>query len=296
MSKEISENQLPQSVSEELGLVIEALHERHIQNSRIWYPHEFIPWSKGRDFAANEGWNPDEYPIEDGARSALFVNLLTEDNLPYYTETLLQMFGPEHPFRDWIGRWTAEENRHSTVIRSWIDITRALDSRELEDARMAQMTNGKVPQPPNAYEAIAYVSFQELATQIAHRNTAKHLIDNAGKKIMARVAGDETLHHIFYRDLASSMIEIEPEKMVLAIAKQLRGFSMPGTGIRDFDVHQRKISELGIYDLRQFKSGVVEPTLEAWNFWDIPSSSEIDAAKRSVERRLKTLGKMALLQ
>src|SRR5207249_10276186 len=93
--------------------------------------------------AGSEGSAP---PFPDAVRSALFVNLLTEDNLPHYFETINRVFADE-AWREWARRWTAEEMRHSIVIRDYVVVSGALDLVELERARMAQVTRGQAPQP-----------------------------------------------------------------------------------------------------------------------------------------------------
>ena len=52
-------------------------------------------------------------------------------------------------------------------------VTRGVDPVELEHARMDYMTAGLRLGDKNMLEAIAYVSFQELATRVSHRNTGK---------------------------------------------------------------------------------------------------------------------------
>ena len=93
-----------------------------------------------------------------------------------------------------------------------------------------------------------YTTLQELATRIAHRNTGELLEDPAGRAVMRRVAADENLHHLFYRDLASEMIVRDPSAMVIAMEHVVRTFAMPGTGITDFARHARTIAKLGVYD------------------------------------------------
>ena len=46
------------------------------------------------------------------ARTALVVNLLTEDNLPSYHRDIYESFGTDGAWGTWISRWTAEEGRH----------------------------------------------------------------------------------------------------------------------------------------------------------------------------------------
>ena len=123
----------------ELTEVAEKLTARHYETCKPWYPHEFVPWSMGRDFEPDFVWNADENPIPDSLRSALFVNLLTEDNLPYYFQTIDRMFGRTGVWREWSHRWTAEEARHSIALRDFMTVTRMLDPKTLEDGRMSQM-------------------------------------------------------------------------------------------------------------------------------------------------------------
>jgi len=264
-----------------------ALFERHLGVTKQWYPFEDVPWDHATDFSRDE-WDEGVYPLSEGVRSALIVNLLTEDNLPYYTHALLQCVPAGHPLREWSGRWTAEEWRHSAAMRDWVLATRALDPWRLEDDRMVQMATGVIPQSDTVAEMLAYVAFQELATQVAHRNTGQALDKTLrGKKIMSQIAGDEGLHHAFYRDLAAAAIERDPSFMVVAIYRQLRGFRMPGTGIPGFAEHERVIAAAGIFDAEQYLNGVVLPTLSAWRLDELEG---LDAdAERARERITKTV-------
>ena len=130
---------------EELAGPAAALFNRHLAASKQWYPFEDVPWDNAADFA-EEAWNAQQYPLSQGVQSAIIVNVLTEDNLPYYTHTLMSPISADHPLREWSRRWTAEEWRHSAAIRDWILATRAIDPYRLEDDRMVQMSKGQVPQ------------------------------------------------------------------------------------------------------------------------------------------------------
>ena len=163
------------------------LLDRHLAASKEWFPHEVVPWGQGRDFDPAEAWDPDEHPVPDAVRSALFVNLLTEDNLPYYFSTINRIFGADGAWGTWARRWTAEEGRHSIAIRDYLTVTRLLDPRELERARMHQVGTGVVPEPDPPIDGLVYVALQELATRIAHRATGRLLEDRAGYDVMARV-------------------------------------------------------------------------------------------------------------
>jgi acyl-[acyl-carrier-protein] desaturase len=273
------------------------LFNRHLANSKQWYPFEDVPWDSAADFA-EEAWNAEQYPLSKGVQSAIIVNVLTEDNLPYYTHTLMSPIKADHPLREWSRRWTAEEWRHSAAIRDWILATRAIDPYRLEDDRMVQMSKGQVPQSQSVAEMISYVSFQELATQVAHRNTGMALDKTKrGKKIMSKVAGDEGLHHAFYRDLVLAGLEIDPSTMVLAIQAELRNFKMPGTGIPGFNEHEVAIALAGIFGAQQFVEAVVKPTIGYWGIFELEHlTPEAERAREKISRNLAGLSRLAAVQ
>jgi acyl-[acyl-carrier protein] desaturase len=239
---------------------VESLFERHLATTKSWMPHELVPWERAAESAPREPWDAEHSPLSSGVRSALIVNLLTEDNLPYYFETINRMFANE-VWREWARRWTAEEMRHGIVIRDYITVTHAVDLEALEHARMAQVCGAQVPQPDHAVDTIVYVALQELATRISHRNTGSLLDDEAGYKVMARVAADENLHYLFYRDLVSAALEVDPSGTVCAIERQVRTFEMPGVGIPDFSAHASAIAAAGIYDFVLHHDQVLVPVV-----------------------------------
>ena len=268
----------------ELAPEAERLLNRHLGTAKEWFPHEYVPWSLGRDFVPGEVWEETDGSLPQAVRSALFMNLLTEDNLPYYSAQIDKMFGQDHPWREWTRRWTAEEMRHAIVMRDWVIVTRSLDPVELERARMHQVATGVAPEPPTAAEGMVYVALQELATRIAHRNTGKHLTDAPGEKIMARVAADENLHYLFYRDIVTAGIGVSASTMMKAIAAQVIGFHMPGTGIRNFTAHARVIANAGIYDIGIFLEQVLIPVVR--NFWRIEHLEGLDAEAEEARDRV----------
>jgi acyl-[acyl-carrier-protein] desaturase len=248
-------------VLRELAPTAGRLMERHLERSKEWFPHEHVPWSRGRDFAAGEP-TPAEPHLPESVRSALVVNLLTEDNLPYYTQSIGRIVGLGGVWGEWTRRWTAEEDRHSTVIRDYLCVTRCVDLVALERARMTQVSNGYEPTYAHtALDLFVYLALQELATRIAHRNTGALLDDEAGTDVMARVAADENLHFLFYRDLVSAALHAYPGATVAAIERQVRHFEMPGAGIPGFDEHARRIAKAGIYDVPIHLTRIVEPTV-----------------------------------
>lgn len=240
---------------------VEVLMERHLRTSKEWFPHETTPWSLGIDLDFTEDWRAELSPFNQAACSSLYVNLLTEDNLPYYFRDIDAMFGADGAWGAWSRRWTAEEGRHSIAMRDYMIVTKAVDPTQLERARMQQVERGEVPAPDNALEALAYVAIQELATRIAHFNTGKILDDPVGYEMLKRVSTDENFHHLFYRDLVTAALDIDPSATVQAISSQVQGFAMPGTGIPGFDGHARIIARAGIYDLTVHVEQILKPLI-----------------------------------
>src|SRR5258708_7042959 len=150
------------SLQAELTPLAGDLLARHLATAREWFPHQLVPWSRGRDFAADDAWPGDDASIDPAVRSALFVNLLTEDNLPYYFRTISERFGRDDAWGSWTRRWTAEEGRHAIVIREYLTVTRALDPIVLERARMTQVSNGVVPEPSPLTHPLFYTTLQAL--------------------------------------------------------------------------------------------------------------------------------------
>jgi acyl-[acyl-carrier-protein] desaturase len=270
----------------ELEPVAGRLLDKHLAQAKEWFPHEMVPYSRGRDFVAGEAWDEHEVPMDPAVRSSLFVNLLTEDNLPYYFRTIEAMFGRDSAWGTWVRRWTAEEGRHSIVLRDYLTVTRALDPVALERARMHQVEGGQVPAPELVTDSIVYVTLQELATRIAHHNTGKLLDDKVGYEVMKRVAADENRPHLFYRDLGTAALEIDPSGMVEAMERQVQDFEMPGTGIVDFEAHAMAIAKAGIYDFTVHHDNVLVPVI--LRHWDVESLEGLTPEAEQARTRMLT--------
>ncbi|HET6919265.1 MAG TPA: acyl-ACP desaturase [Jiangellaceae bacterium] len=245
--------------------------DRHLATAREWMPHEFVPWSLGRDFAdlGGEPWSVEQSTLSPIARTALEVNLLTEDNLPSYHREVERAFGRDSAWGTWVNRWTAEEGRHAFCIRDYLLVTRGVDPVELERARMQTMETGFDSGDKPLLHVCAYVSFQELATRISHRNTGRYTEDPIAEQLLARVAMDENLHMIFYRNLVSAALELAPNETMRAITDEVVGFEMPGSIMPGFARKAVQIARAGIYDLRIHHDEVVVPLVRQWGVLDL---------------------------
>ena len=277
----------------ELEPVVEANLDRHLDAAKEWMPHEYVPWGEGRDFVT-EPWALEQSQLSPVARTAFEVNLLTEDNLPSYHFEIASRFGRDGAWGTWVHQWTAEEGRHAMCMRDYLLVTRAVDPTQLERDRMAQMRTGYNAGTKTSIEALAYVSFQELATRIAHRNTGRYTNEPTAERLLARVAADENLHMIFYRDLVRAALQISPDETVQAIATEAMRFEMPGTGIRDFSRRAVQIAKAGIYDLRIHHDEVLSPLLRAWKFFELEGlSAAAEQARQQLAAFLNDIEEMA---
>lgn len=283
----------PDPIVADLGPTLERLVDRHLATTKEWFPHELVPWERADESTAAHEWDEESSSVPAAVRSALFVNLLTEDNLPYYFQTIDGMFGSGDAWGEWARRWTAEEGRHSIVIRDYLTVTRMIDPVALERARMHQVSHGVVPQPQSPLDGLVYVALQELATRIAHRATGKLLEDRAGYEVMARVGADENLHYLLYRDLVSAAIERDPSAAVEAIERQVTEFEMPGTGIIGFDQHAMAIAKAGIYDLQVHHDQILVPVvLRHWKVEELVGlTDEAEAARARLLKRIERIGR-----
>ncbi|MBE7189555.1 acyl-ACP desaturase [Jatrophihabitans endophyticus] len=256
-------------VLHELEPVVAENLERHLRLAKPWHPHDYVPWSQGRDFAflGGEDWQPEDSPLDPVARTAMTVNLLTEDNLPSYHREIATRFSRDGAWGEWVGRWTAEEGRHGIALRDYLVVTRGVDPVELENLRMDTMTSGWDSGDKTALQAVAYVSFQELATRVSHRNTGLATGCPLAEQLLARIATDENLHMVFYRNLVAAALDRAPDETMAAIRDEVVGFTMPGDGMPNFRRHSVTIAKAGIYDLRLHHDEVIAPVLRFWKIW-----------------------------
>ena len=258
----------------ELEPVVEENLERHIKVAKEWFPHEYVPWSEGRDFDGvldGEAWDVEQSQMSDVARTAMIVNLLTEDNLPSYHHEIATVFGRDGAWGTWVHRWTAEEGRHGIAIRDYLLATRAVDPIELERARMTHMGAGlRVGQPrrPGALAGLRVVpgaGHPHLAPQ--HRQD--HRRPALRPAALPHRAGREPAHGLLPQPARRGSLKLAPSQTMRAIAEVVKTFEMPGNTIENFTRKSVQIALAGVYDLRIHRDEVLAPVLRYWGVWDI---------------------------
>jgi acyl-[acyl-carrier-protein] desaturase len=265
------------ALSEHLTARLEIALEAHLERAQQWYPHEYVPWDQAQDFAELP-FEQTQSRLSPAVRASVQLNLLTEDNLPGYHGEIARVTGNTDVWKTWLDRWTAEEGRHAIALRDYLTATRAVDPTVLEDERMITVSNGFSAGDRDGLHVIAYVSMQELATRVAHRNTGKLSEDPGLERLLTRIATDENLHMVLYRDLFLAALELDPARALAALTKEIVGFAMPGTGIPGFIRRAAVVARAGIYDLAIHRDQVLQPLLRFWEVFDreLPPEAEFE--------------------
>lgn len=244
----------------------------HRDRRAHWYSHEIIPWERGRSYA-DEPWDESQATLSPVARTALQVNLLTEDNLPYYYAKLATSFPEDSPMAEWARLWTAEEAQHGSAMREYLLVSRNCDPVKLEDDRLETTTRGWANDVVDPVDLFVYTSAQELATRISHRNAGSLADDEAAFQLMKRIAADENHHFLFYRGVTTAMLKEAPTHVIGSIYRVLSNFEMPGTTIPGFSRKAMDMARAGVYNMRIHAEQVVQPLLREWNIGSLDGLS-----------------------
>jgi acyl-[acyl-carrier-protein] desaturase len=264
---------------------IASLMDDHRSRRQHWYAHDLVPWELGRSFR-DEPWNESQATLSPEVRTALHLNLLTEDNLPYYHAKIAGSFAEDSPMAEWSRLWTAEEGQHAIAIRNYLLTSRNCDPDLLEDERVATVSKGWRYDSPCPVEVFVYTSAQELATRISHRNAGVKADCAVAHEVMTRVAADENHHFMFYRGVTSAMLKQAPSLVVKAAYQVLSDFRMPGTGIPNFNRRAVAIARAGIYNLRIHAEQVVQPLLR---HWQIDTLDGLDARAAELQEKIMAI-------
>jgi acyl-[acyl-carrier-protein] desaturase len=136
----------------------------------------------------------------------------------------------------------------------------------------------------------AYVSFQELATRVSHRNTGRFTQEPIAEKLLTRVAKDENLHMIFYRNIVQAALELAPSQTLRAITDEVINFQMPGSIIPGFTRKAVQMAKAGIYDLRIHHDDIVSPLLRQWGVFELEGlDDEGEKAREELSRAVGAL-------
>ncbi len=253
--------------------------DRHNRTRKPWVSADFFPLDSEGRIIGRIGRDEDAQPLSPEAQAAMVVNLLTEDNLPAYHRIIANNFGLDGPWGTWANQWTAEEDAHAYVMRVFLDLTNQVAPDKLEADRMEQMKQGYAVEK-DPFHTLAYVTFQELATRVSHRQTGLAAQNDIADAMLERIAKDENMHMLFYRNVAEKALDIAPNQMMRAITDEVIGFEMPGSNIAGFQVSALRIANAKIYDPRRHADEVIKPVLRKWKIFERDDFSGYGAEAR----------------
>jgi acyl-[acyl-carrier-protein] desaturase len=298
----INKTQHPQIVLEEKGVVymlshelderleprIRELYEQHKERSAHidWSYHEFIPWDKAMSFK-RVPWEPSQVTLPEGVVVAVETALLTEVNLPWYTSHLDYTFKKSMSvINDFVKTWTAEEDQHSSLLETYLLVTRNVDPKRLSKLRKMVVESGWSPNFDSPMATMAYTTFQELATLVFYSNTAKVAApyDKDLATLLRRLAKDEALHYAFYRDTIKAHLELDPN-FVVFLDDIIINFSMPGVVMPDFSDRMKVIANEANYGPLQYFDQVLDVIVKYWEIEDLEPTNE--DAKKAQENIIK---------
>ncbi|XP_016184935.2 stearoyl-[acyl-carrier-protein] 9-desaturase 6, chloroplastic-like [Arachis ipaensis] len=249
-----------------------------------WQPLDFLP-----DFSLpDEDFNnklralrdrtaelPDDYFV------VLVGDMITEEALPTYQTRLNQLDGVADktgsctsPWAVWSRAWTAEENRHGDLLRTYLYLSGRVDMRMIERTIHYLIAAGmECDIDKNPYMGFVYTSFQERATFISHGNTARLAKEN-GDPVLARICGtiaaDEKRHENAYTKIVEKLLEVDPTEAVVAISNMMRkGITMPAHLMQDgkdphlFHHFAAVAQRLGVYTANDY-ADILEFLIDRW--------------------------------
>ncbi|AUH70454.1 acyl-ACP desaturase [Gordonia sp. PS3] len=224
--------------------------EEHAEGAISWTPSDWIPWDLGRNFAflGGDDYVPSDSTLPETAAAGLQALLLTKDNLPSFHRVLAMHFPAFSDWRQLVGVWTAEDNRHSIVLRDYLVVTRAVDPVEAENRRRIHVVAGW-RQSPEAIENLGPMDV--LALLAVHENQCVTFIekllgyvdDENLTQILTKIQTDDAVQAATFQAFLMAGVVADQESTVLAVDKALAGIEHIGSDIADFDAQRDFISD-----------------------------------------------------
>lgn len=265
----------------------------HIEQRTLWMPSDLLP--------CNESISPEQdydlrhlrdraRAIPDHSRVSLALNILTEEGLPHFHRLLTTTVGNDSVWGKWNFMWTAEEDRHGTVLRDYVRDTRLFDMQSFDHMQYHYVQSGFLPKwDLDPYHVFSYTTLQEKATQVSHRNLAVSVAEKEPviRKILTKLAGDETRHYRFYRSVLKRISEVDPNQALQSIAAVFPAIEMPGILIEKFREMSEVEGRTKIYSPWDYKK-IVE---EAIDYIKVPDMVGLNEMGRKAQEKIMTIPK-----
>jgi acyl-[acyl-carrier-protein] desaturase len=258
----------------------------HELKRELWYPAQLL--------APPPGECPETHLTElrkraagipDSARAALALNLLTEEGLPHFHRLLAVYLEDDSYWREWNNLWTAEEDRHGTVLRDYTRDAQLLNQQRLEEMQFDYLRNGFHPAwDRDPYRVFAYTTVQERATQHSHAETGRVVAEYEPRlgEILNAVATEEARHFSFYRSVFEEILKRDPDQALQSASCILPSIDMPGHTMPGFREIADVIRRAGIYGPRDYLRIVQEQI----RYWRIESLTGLNELGRMAQEKI----------
>ncbi|RDX66499.1 Stearoyl-[acyl-carrier-protein] 9-desaturase 6, chloroplastic, partial [Mucuna pruriens] len=249
-----------------------------------WQPQSFIPDSSlpfeefmDQVIALRDRTKelPEEYLV------VLVGDMVTEEALPTYQTMMNNIDGirdeygaSPSPWAVWNRAWSAEENRHGDLLRTYLYLSGRVDMKMIEKTIHYLIAAGAdLDFENNPYLGFVYTSFQERATFVAHGNTAR-LAKDGGDPVLARICGtiaaDEKRHENAYTRIVEKLLEVDPTCAMVAIGDMMeKKITMPAHLMYDgedpklFEHYSAVAQRVGVYTANDY-ADILEFLVGRW--------------------------------
>jgi len=176
--------------------------------------------------------------VSDLDRAALHGTAVIEHGVPHYSEVWSLVDGLRENWDLWqfTTLWTAEEHRHSHVLKKACQVLGIADGIAADLATVEHFAFAEAQKrscDDDCYRSVpgmlTYAIIQELATNRFYLMVAKRTASPFLKDLFTRVAGDEMRHHVFYRDALRAGFATSPDPGWYSdqVYRATRAFQMP---------------------------------------------------------------------
>jgi acyl-[acyl-carrier-protein] desaturase len=273
-------------VLRDLESVVFQLMADHESKRELWFPSELLAPGQGEDPDAHRRTLRERVAgFPDACRAALALNTLTEEGLPHFHRIIAVYLGDDSHWRAWNNLWTAEEDRHGTVLSEYMRDTDAVDQRKLEQLKFEYIKSGFNPEwDKDPYRVFVYTTLQERATQYSHANTGRVIgeYEPLLGGILAKIAMEEARHFNFYRRIFTEILKRDPSEALRSAVQVMPAIDMPGITIPGFKEFADVIRRSGIYGPRDYLK-IVQDQLAHWR---IEALEGLDEWGRKAQEKL----------
>ncbi|KAG4958502.1 hypothetical protein AAZX31_13G025600 [Glycine max] len=251
---------------------------------QCWQPQKFLPDSTlpfDEFIEAVRSLRHRTKELSDEYFLVLVGDMVTEEALPTYQTIMSGLDGVgdkcgsnPSPWAVWTRAWSAEENRHGDLLRTYLYLSGRVDMKMIERTIHNLIAAGMDPGfENNPYLGFVYTSFQERATFVSHGNTAR-LAKEGGDPVLACICGtiaaDEKRHENAYSRIVEKLLEVDPTGAMLAIGTTMeKKITMPahlmydGEDPRLFEHYSTVAQRMGVYTAKDY-ADILEFLIGRW--------------------------------